>query len=273
MNNNCLIVFNQGFTDIIICIGLIFYNLKIYKNVYVLVKPSACEFLKFLCKNYNNIDIISLEPKHPFYHSTEQIDTILQNINDCELLPYGEFYTPPLIGNEPIYYSRSPNSDIHYLAGSEYFYSYYTKEKINPDEYYKSFILNRDHILEEKFYSKTIEKLGTEYIVINSDHIDIPLNINNNYPRFNLSYSTNIVFDAIKTIENAKEIHLTSTFWSKIIDILQKKYNLFENIPIYFHSYCRHGYLDFLYQNKNWIYIYCDKNCKHPVHNCSGYVK
>ena len=45
----------------------------------------------------------------------------------------------------------------------------------------------------------------------------------------------------IKVLENAKEIHLIESTYSIAIYLLQKKYNMFENIPIYFHTYVRNN--------------------------------
>ena len=64
-----------------------------------------------------------------------------------------------------------------------------------------------------------------------------------------------MIFDMILLIEKSKEIHLISTFWSLIIYLLQKKYNLFKNIPIYLHNYVRNKYYYQLYEDSNWIIL------------------
>jgi hypothetical protein len=83
--------------------------------------------------------------------------------------------------------------------------------------------------------------INQDYDKLNEPHVKSEINpkffINKNLPVFNLSDSSNIIIDMIKIIEKAKEIHLTSTFWSIIIYYLQLKYNLFNNIPIFLHSY------------------------------------
>ena len=134
------------------------------------------------------------------------------------------------------------------ICNANYFYNVFTNNKLDKNIAYKYFNIERDLQLEENRYNKLTNDLGYDYIIINQDydklnepHVKCKINsnffINKNLPVFNLSKSSDIIIDMIKIIENAKEIHLTSTFWSLVIYYLQLKFNLFKKIPIFLHSY------------------------------------
>ena len=162
------------------------------------------------------------------------------------------------------------------MAGSQYFYSNFTRNILNSEFCFEYFIIDRDLDLEIKKYNEITQKISTKYYIINTD-IDnynsnkLP-NCDINY--FNLNYSSELILDMIMVIENASEIHIVSTFWSLIIYYLQKKYNLFHKIPIFFHSYVRHGRLEGLYHEHgtltNWTFYRCPSNCTNTEHNMSG---
>ena len=146
------------------------------------------------------------------------------------------------------------------ISGSvKYFYEIKSTFHIPSIEFINSFNINRNIEKEELFYNKITEKIGKNYIIINED-INRNLKINRKFiisdlPLFNINGSSTIVFDSIKLLENSKEIHIISTFWSMIIYLLQKKYNIFQNTPIYFHNYVRNGYYSHLYSDSGWKVI------------------
>lgn len=127
-----------------------------------------------------------------------------------------------------------------------------------------------------------IENIGSfEYVIINyPEHLYDIEKIKKTYSNgfnisiVNLHFSSDLVFDMIKIIENAKELHLVSTFWALIIYYMQHKYNLFSKIPIFFHSYVRHGRLECLYKEyetfDNWTFYNCCDNCADEQHKISG---
>ena len=99
------------------------------------------------------------------------------------------------------------------------------------------FNIPRDLELENNKYNDFKKKYNKKYIIINEDvsrnlKIDRKY-LSNEYLIFNINNSSNIIFDMIKILENSEEIHTISTFWSLIILLLQKKYNLFKNKDIF----------------------------------------
>jgi len=183
------------------------------------------------------------------YHKKDvfPFEEIEKKYPNSDFLPYGGVFAPKI-------------SNIEYNDGSsKYFYEVFTTKPIDSIESINSFIIDRDYDLENKKYNEIVKNIGLNYILINEDvSRNFIINkkiINENLTLFNINNSSQMCFDMIKVIENAKEIHLISTFWSLIIYNLQKKYGLFNNIPIYFHNYVRNGYYDFLYRDSNWIFI------------------
>ena len=55
MGKKCIVMFHQGWTDIILCIGLIFYNLDIYKQVILIIRDDSENLIRFIFRNNKNI--------------------------------------------------------------------------------------------------------------------------------------------------------------------------------------------------------------------------
>jgi hypothetical protein len=262
-DKNILIYTNQGYTDIICCIGLIFYNLEKYKNVTVLLRSDVENMFRFIFRNIKcNFIFKPFDEVHP-----NNVKPLLNKLkNKFSLLIYG------------------PSSGYHNkyepICNANFFYTCYCKYPISNKNAYLYFNIERDHKLEDKIYKKHIKKYGKDYIIINDDlnrnkneSRALSSGINNKYfinkdlPVFNINNSSKVVFDMIKIIENAKEIHLTSTFWSLIIYYLQLKFDLFKDIKIFLHSYVipsriycdkiKARFDDGLYKEfgSNWIFL------------------
>lgn len=249
MEKKALIIFHQGWTDIILCIGIVFYNLNIYDKIVLMMREDAKDMIDFIFRKEKKLTI---DYKNKCEISDIHCFNSLLNshYSDYIFLSYGAAFNHGL-------------SNLFQPSGSSNFF--YTPNNIDKNESYNSFLIERDYELENKKYMefmenmKNMKNMETDYVIINED-INRNINIDRGYINkdayiFNINDSSKIVFDMLKIIENAKEIHLTSTFWSLIIYNLQKKYNLFYDIPIYFHNYAREGYYSFLYEGTDWIFI------------------
>lgn len=236
-----IVVTHQGWTDLIVCLGLIFSLAKVKEKIVLLIRKDAEDFIDFLFKDNNKI-IIEYLPK--FKLDRKQIKGLCKKkYKECEFLGIGAFWTKD--------YGKIFNP-----GSVEYFYK---PLGLEYDCYFKDFNLTRNKELEEIRYKSYLEIYGENYIIINEDN-GRNLNIdrkylNKDYSIININGRSKVLFDMILLIENAKEIHLISTFWSFLIKILQKRYNLFEGIPIYFHDYVRDGYYQFLYKDTDWKFI------------------
>tara|TARA_Y100000996_G_scaffold415577_1_gene411369 strand:- start:2743 stop:3534 length:792 start_codon:yes stop_codon:yes gene_type:complete len=238
------VMFHQGWTDIILCIGLIFYNLDNYSNVVLLMREDSKDMIDFIFRNIININII--------YINKKLLDT------DYKYKVIAEYKNKNFDIN---LYGGSLNKNINHIpkdiANKYHFYKSYS---IDENLSIQNFKIERNYQLEDNKYKYLINKIGDKYVIIFDDKdrnlsIDKSKIINKNLPTFNLCNSSKICFDLIKIIENAEEIHILSTFWSLIIYQLQKKYNLFNKNNIYFHDSRRSGYYSSLYENNNWIIV------------------
>ena len=246
MEKKAIIHFHQGWADIIVCIGIVFYQLSRYDHIILLMREDAKPMIDFIFRNKHNIEIAYIIPANIEKRNRTEV-TIVHKFaakhNDFNRLFYGELGIPLNIQ----------------CKGGGYNY-FYINFGIDSNQAYLSFLIDRDLNLEKEKYNDLISRIGTEYVIIDDDptrNMVIDRNrIPSKKPIFNLNKSSQITFDMITVIENSKEIHLISTFWSCIIYLLQKKYNLFHNIPIYFHNYVRNGYYFHLYENhNNWIIL------------------
>lgn len=242
--SKCKIIFHQGWTDIIVCLGIVFYNLNIYNEVVLIIREDSKDMCDYIFKNFKNLIVE--------YFEKEKEDVVVPIL----LNKYPEH---KLFAHGGAFVSKMKNNIPYCVGDSNYFYQVFCTEAINANEFINSFNIVRDLAAETIFYNKNINFVGNDYIIINDDPIrglNIDRNkIKSNLPLFNINASTNFIFDAIKVLENSKEIHTISTFWSMIIYLLQKKYNLFTNIPIYFHNYVRSDHYSWLYKDSGWIIL------------------
>ena len=84
--------------------------------------------------------------------------------------------------------------------------------------------------------------INCEYIIKHSDssrrlNINLNTNLNTNLKIIELNNLSKNMIDTINLIANAKEIHVIDSNYSVMIMLLQKKYNLFNNIPIFLYNY------------------------------------
>jgi len=271
MSHIGIIVYHQCPTDTIVCLSLPIYYSTIYDSIILLVTQDACSIYKMLEFVYRNIKCEIIYVKAHLIMNT--VNYIMENKNNrYDYLPHGIWYCsqhPNFIQNKCL----TTNSE-RYLACSQYFYSNFTKHILDSKICFEYFNIDRDVFLEEIKYKEITAEIGEKYYIINANINTYNKALLPNLNFFNLSNSSETVFDMIKVIENAQEIHIVSTFWSLIIYYLQKRYNLFENTPIYFHSYVRHGRLEGLYNEHgtltNWKFYTCQEDCNDSTHLISG---
>jgi hypothetical protein len=274
MKKIAIVIYHQCPTDSIVCFSLPIYYSTMYDSVILLVTEHADvirDFFKYVYRNIN-CKIIYINS----YKVEETVNNLIKNNteNTYEYFPHGIWYCKQ--NNFFIQDKCLTNNEEKYLAGSQYFYSNFTKKILDTEICFKYFNVERDLNLELEKYNEIKKSKGDKYFIINGDLSMYDKKKLPNYNYFNLCFSSIIVFDMIKVIENAEEIHLISTFWSLIIYYLQLRYNLFSTIKIYFHSYVRHGRLECLYHEHgtlpNWTFYTCHnpQTCNHAEHSISG---
>ena len=231
--NTCVLYFHQGWTDIINCLALVTYFSERYDLVYLIIRKDAFELINFYLKSYSNI--IALHEEHK----------ILDTIGVHHLIKNLQFDSFEFIGGHDM---RRLITDVFFNA-----YNKFTSENVVTFEraFYEAynipymtrvekFNVTRDLSQEELKYNSIVK--SDNYICIHTNkYLNLTVNPDERYKEIiELDKSSNIFFDMIKVLENAKEIHVIDSVWAAICYLLDVRYNLFNHIPIY--VYCHRNF-------------------------------
>lgn len=231
MKKGCL-YFHQGWTDIIGSLPLINYHAKNYNELVVIIREDSKPILDYYINGIKNV-IMYYVPK---------------NILDTSMLQIPPEYDIVYHGYHDIHrtdkYKNKFRTETMYFAKG--FYEYYDIpfiEKIN------CFELKRDNVLEESKYKEFISKYGEDYVLYHDDQntpggvtgINLYDIIKDKPNAINLNGITNNVFDFIKIIENAKELHLVDSIWAITCYLLDAKYSIFKDKNVYLYAFKTRG--------------------------------
>lgn len=216
---------HQGYTDIINCCALIKFYRKYYNTLFVLMRDDMKDFFDFFLNDCKNIIMI--------YQPKKNINNIFFNLNinnNIDTLFHGDCIDWKRINHLPLNIKSSFSEN------------FYLKYNFNYNIRFEYFNFNRNFELEETKYNE-INPNNEPYIVIHDDtNRNLNLNIYEKYKIINLNNISSIMFDTIKIIENANEIHCIDSIWSCFIYIIDMKYNYFNNIKIYFYCMRHHDF-------------------------------
>ena len=235
------ILFHQGYTDIINCISLIHYYSEIYDFLLVIMRPEMKDFTDFFCSSLKNVDINYNKDAHNGTFNFENMYT--KNV-DLLLHGFWDFQRKDKYKDKFKFNYNQNEKDFVKL--------FYTSYEIPYETRFNHFHFKRNLELENNFY-KQYNQDSEEYILV---HEDIERNILCDYPKdkkiIQLDKISNLFFDTIKLIENAKEIYCIDSVWSNFIYLLDVKYKVLrkKNIPIYIT--CNRGY-SFMYENPHLV--------------------
>jgi hypothetical protein len=265
----CCVYFHQGWTDIVICLSLINYYKTKYDEIFVIIRSDAKQFIDYYVRNLQGINIIYINTDNGRYHgrisevlsdgcSYDNNGNITINSN-YDLMFHAEHDIYRKDQYRGYWYIPNKKASAHF---SESFYTYYDIDYNVRTDF---FCIDRDLILEEKKYQEFIELHGKDYILYHDDqnneqhgqyHVSTRIEFKNlieNVSYVNLNKKSNIFFDYIKILQNAKEIHLVDSIWAAICYQLDCKYKIFENKNI--KIYCKRGHyslFDSPVKLKNW---------------------
>jgi hypothetical protein len=192
-----------GLGDNIICNGLIREIYSVYPNMHLCIKPQYSESVQFMYSDLKIKFIVDTEPRIRNFLDTNKFENELR------------------IGHEFM------NNDLTFDC------SFYNQVGVNFIKRWTSFHVPRDASREQELFDKLTPK--GDYIFVHDD---------NRY-RLNPSLIPNIpivrpdpsmtgnVFDYMKIIENAKEIHCMESSFMLIIDSYKT------NNKIVLHKYAR----------------------------------
>ena len=259
MNKTACLYFHQGWTDIINQLSLISYYSKKYENINCIMRHDSNELVDFYVRNISNVKIIyaPFDDGRDIFRSDSSFDKSVLSTPNCDLLFHG---IPDRYG---MYGSRWPCGPDNVFFVKKFFECYGVDYMVRVSD----FEISRNHELENQKYDEFVSKHGKDYLLY---HDDEGRNLKNNmstatildksgfsdYTMINLNESTNIFFDYIKIIMNAKEIHLIDSVWANLIWLLDAKYGLFKDIPIYVS--CVRGHIPMFTEPvvlKNWTIL------------------
>lgn len=212
-----------GLGDHIICNGLVREIYKIYSKVYLFCKPHNVNNVKFMYRDLENLEVLEGDDR-------ESIQYIMNNNLREKYLR---------IGHENI------------VRGVNFDESFYKQLNINFQKRWDSFYILRDKNSESKLYDY-LNPSDENYVLIhnkgsdNVDRIDYN-NINENLKKIFVEKSTTM-FDYIKLIERANEIHCIDSSFIHLVDSLNIKNKKF------FHKNYKPRKTKFSLHN-NWIEI------------------
>ena len=248
------LVFHQGWTDIMNCLPIVNYYYPSYNKIYLIVRDDAKQFVEFYLNDLSNVTIKYFNKDY----IEPNITTILDNIQKESTTKVDKL----LIGH----YDKHRDDkyvNSHFITEStkklNWLVSFYAAYDIPYINRVNCFNINRNTELENTIYNSFVKEHGNNYILYHNNYGLITHRINylvtndtkNKY--INLDNLSQVFFDYIKVLENAKEFHVIDSMWATVIYMLDAKYGLFKDKKIY--AYCRRFFPDMFinpYALPNW---------------------
>lgn len=227
MNQDGILAFHLGWTDIVNCLALINFHAKKVDRLYVLMRDDAKSFVSFYVRSLQNVtclyeskallDGLNTSPRM----LQEYINALhrKENLNNLQLFFHGSWDRYRLDGFKHKFVSYRP--ECHYVQDFYEAYGVPYIEKVN------SFQIDRDLDVEENEYKIFVEAYGVDY-VLKHDSEEMPIAVNG----VNVAAMNKNPFTFIKVVQNAKEIHIIDSFWASALYEIDAKYKLFSNQTI-----------------------------------------
>lgn len=249
MSNKVLVQFNNGYTDIINLIAIPKYYSTIYTHIILIIREEVKNFVKFFFQDTNNIDVIFIKYSDQLeYHHTAWSKNIDLTYTNIELINFCKFknidikeYERKYIGHMDRVLSNIPGNpgpntskfeyNVQKLNGN-WLKAFYLSNEIKFDIRYKFFNINRNYEIENKKYDEFIKIYGNEYNLCHSNNID---DFEKKFNAIDLSGKSDLFFDYIKILINAKNMYLSDSVWACLIYLLDMKYGLFKKQKIFYY--------------------------------------
>jgi len=244
-----ILYFHQGWADIINGLSLINYYCEKYDNIYLLIRKNAHNIIDFYTKNINNIKLVYIEKSILDSNGNNLLNIVKNKFNIIEKID--KLY----IGGHDLMREDEYKGVFtrNYFRDNNFCKLFYTSYNIPYETRISHFKFERDLILENKIYTQFTQKYGDKYILYHNmgdttvrketggKAFDVSIIENpHNFPTVNLDNISAVIFDFIKVLENAIEIHLLDSFWGVFVYLLDAKYKLFKDKKITL--YAKRGY-------------------------------
>ena len=243
-----LLYFQQGYTDIINQLPLINYYLTKYEYLTIIARKSAKPIYDFYLKNKRNVEIyypdFELKSKSPsgFYDRFDK--------NEYDYLLHGKLDYNRYDKYKNIFMSTP--FDDHW--GKKY-YTCYDIDYMNKVKYFE---FERNVELEYKCYLKFVDQNTNNDYVLYHDNLlgdsTISFNKKENIKYINLNGMGMEMFHMIRILQNSKEIHLVDSMWASFCYMIDAKYQLLKNVPIFIYPF-----------KERWGGLLKDISCKNQL--------
>jgi hypothetical protein len=233
MNNIALLMFHQGWTDIVNCLPLINWYSRKYSKLYVILREDATNVGLFYVRGLRNVVPIFIPKQqldiNPFAH----VDIKHHKITHFEFIGH---YDDRRLDNDPYNRAYSRLNEKTDYPFEKLFYESYDIPYI---ERVNSFQLYRDVEGEEAYYNKMVKREPYICVHATSTYAVVP-ECDGDYDTIELAESTTTFFDAIRVLQHAKSIHVIDSVWAGVCYMIDAKYGMLENVPVFI--YCHRDF-------------------------------
>ncbi|MEN8846148.1 MAG: hypothetical protein ABF261_07720 [Candidatus Arcticimaribacter sp.] len=227
MKKGIIIAHNNGLGDLIVMNGCVRYLASQYDVAYLLCFDSRMKHYEFMYRDSPNI--ILFNSPHPQNSRQARMRQDSESRAIQEQHPdidwsAGLRRTYWTKAKEWVRYAKRLKPSTKENIWPELFYAIM---KVPHEERYKSYHVLRDNIAEQTLQSKVKPPEKYAFVIDKTRMFEYELEIKSGLPvinPFSFDFWPNtLIFDWIKIIENATEIHTVDTSWFHLIRMLQLK--------------------------------------------------
>lgn len=222
--NNAVLLFHQGWTDIVNSLGLINYYSNRCNELILIVRQDAASLINYYLRQFKNVT--------PHFYPKEFIENNLGKLAEHyyprELLFFGVY---DVVRKDK--YVGQFSTTLPKTFFVEKFFVTYGIDYINRIECFK---FQRDLIAEQENYEIFTNRYGSKYILY---HEDRARNIFIDKSEFNpectwvdLNGISDVFLDYLLVLQNANSIHCLDSVWGAVSYQLDASLGLLKYIPI-----------------------------------------
>ena len=217
-----LLYFHQGFTDIINQLSLIDYYAPMYEKLTVIMREDASGYVDFYCRNKPNVGVLYT----PLSNIHSQAILQMVDLSKYDLLFHGYYDNLRTPGDKYRgVFVPTQGRTKHFVE------AFFVGYDINYDVLIDCFKFERDFELEENVYNNFIKEHGENYILVHESQ-ERPINPQSDFKVVSIGGITPNMFEFIKVLQNAKEIHLIDSLWGRFCYLIDAKNSILQNVPV-----------------------------------------
>lgn len=243
---SAVVLFHQGWTDILNCLPLVKHYCSNYEKVILYVRKDSEYFLDLFNRQIENLHIEFVDKN--LLNQNSFINKIKELHKTSHFLFHGEQDRL----REDEYRSTFFSDPSRHFA-----LRFYDCYGLNRSHLNSNFCFTREEDLEDEIYKNFTQQYGKDYILTHSTR-EREINLKTNLPVVDLGGMNINPFVYLKVLEGAKEIHVVDSFWAIFCFLIEEGQSLFcvKERPIYLYCLNRPGGLlpndKVVSKYKNW---------------------